>query len=72
MTTMTIELDDELAQKVKARAKKSGQAPEAWLRASLAEQLNAAEPEELSDDEFRALARSVIEDNRELLERLAR
>jgi hypothetical protein len=60
-----------LAQKLKARAQKNGLAPEAWISARIVQELNKSE-DTVSDETFRALAKSVIEDNRELLDRLAR
>lgn len=70
--TMTLELPDDVLQRLTALAKQQHKTPEAVALALLDEKLQkATEAEELDDEAFQKLARSVIEDNRELLERLA-
>jgi len=71
--TLTLELSDDVLQRLNALAEQQHKTPEAVALALLNEKLQkAAEAEELDDETFQQLARSVIEDNRELLERLAR
>lgn len=70
MTTFTIELDDKLAQELKQRAEKSHMTVDEIAAVGLRNFLQSFS-EEVSDAEFQAVAKRVIERDAELLQRLA-
>jgi hypothetical protein len=65
MTTIQIELPDELARQVRDAARAAGVSPEEWLRAGVEERLG------YRADDFEAAARHVLTKNAELYRRLA-
>lgn len=70
MTTFTIELDDKLAQELKQRAEKFHMTADEMAAIGLRNFLQNS-PEEVSDAEFQATAKRIIERDAELLHRLA-
>jgi predicted transcriptional regulator len=71
MTTLTIELDDRLAQRLEERARQLQMTTAQMAAIGLREFLEGAS-EEISDAEFEEVARRVIERDLELLQRLAK
>ncbi len=77
MTSFTIELDDELAQQLEARAAQTHLTPHEMAIVGLRNFLKNAEPESstrietLSDEEFQKVAQYTLEKNAELYRRLA-
>lgn len=78
MTTISIELDDELAAQLQRQADARQQSLEEWMRelatsATLHETAieNNAPTQTIPDGEFQIIARRVVDENAELLRRLA-
>ena len=65
MTTMTLQIDDEKANALRAKAQRVGLEPEQLLRASLDDLIGQP------DDDFDQAASRVLSKNRELYQRLA-
>ncbi|MGB2851756.1 MAG: ribbon-helix-helix protein, CopG family [Solirubrobacterales bacterium] len=65
---MTVRLDDELAANTEALARAEGQSLNATVKSALREAVESRR----SDPEFKARLKRIIEEDRELLERLAR
>lgn len=78
MTTISIEVDDELAAQIKRQADARQQSLEEWMRdlatsATLHKTTieNNASTQTIPDEEFQMIARRVVDENAELLRRLA-
>ena len=69
--SLILELPEKLEQQLRAGAEKMQTSPETFAVSMLEKALAPEANGELSDAEFEVLARGVIDDNRELLERLA-
>ena len=67
--TLTLELSEEMERRLREAAAQQQTSPEEVLLKLADKYLE--EERQLSSEEFRALAQGVIDDNRELLERLA-
>ena len=68
---LVLELPKKLEQQLRDKAAEMQVSPEALAMSILEKALAPEADSELSDAEFKVLARGVIDDNRELLERLA-
>jgi hypothetical protein len=74
MMTLNLELSDELLARLRVQAQTRNISVEDFVVLALQEQVNLQpddERSEVDDADFDALAKGVIEDNRELLKRLA-
>jgi len=69
--TKILELPDEIVQQLESEAKQMKLTPEKWALMKLQRAQDDKDSAAISDEKWREITRGIIEDNRELLERLA-